>query len=58
MRIFLETVSVDEPSETAALEAVSGASTSPSLASKEGIGSLMSCRDAVLETTETADGFI
>ena len=56
MRIFLESAGADETRKAAALGAVSGVITGPSLASKEGIGSLTSHSDAVLEATDMVDG--
>ena len=56
MRIFLDTANADEIREAAKLGAISGATTNPSLASKEGIGTLTGYRDAVLEITDVVDG--
>ncbi len=56
MRIFLDTANADEIREAAKLGAISGVTTNPSLASKEGIGTLTGYRDAVLEITDVVDG--
>ena len=56
MCIFLDTAGADETRKAAALGAVSGVITRPSLASKEGVGSLTSHSDAILETTDMVDG--
>ena len=56
MRIFLDTANVDEIRESVRMGAISGVTTNPSLAAKEGIGTSSGYRDAVLEITELVDG--
>ncbi len=56
MRIFLDTANADEIREAAKLGAISGVTTNPSLASKEGIGALTGYGDAVLEIADVEDG--
>jgi transaldolase len=56
MRIFLDTANVDDIREAAKLGVVSGVTTNPSLASKEGIATAGAYRDAILEIAEIVDG--
>ena len=56
MRIFLDTANVDEIREAARMGAISGVTTNPSLAAKEGIGTSTGYREAVLEIAEIVDG--
>ena len=56
MRLFLDTANLDEIRQAAKLGAISGVTTNPSLASKEGIGTLGAYRDAVMRITEILDG--
>ena len=56
MRIFLDTANADEIRQATKLGVISGVTTNPSLASKEGIGTLKGYRDAVLEMTDVVDG--
>ena len=56
MQIFLDTASVDEVRQAARLGVLSGVTTNPSLAAKEGIGDLQEYRDAVLEIASIVDG--
>ncbi len=56
MRIFLDTANADEIRQATKLGVISGVTTNPSLASKEGIGTLKDYRDAVLEITDVVDG--
>ena len=56
MRIFLDTANVDEIREAARMGAVSGITTNPSLAAKEGIGTSGGYREAILEIAEIVDG--
>ena len=56
LRIFLDTANVDEIREAARMGAISGVTTNPSLAAKEGIGTSTGYRDAVLEIAEMVDG--
>ena len=56
MRIFLDTANVDEIRQAAKLGVISGVTTNPSLASKEGIGTANGYREAVLEITDVIDG--
>ena len=56
MRIFLDTANVDEIRQATRLGVVSGVTTNPSLASKEGIGTSNGYRDAILEIADIVDG--
>ena len=56
MRIFLDTANLEEIRQAAKLGVISGVTTNPSLAAKEGIGTADGYRDAVLEISETVDG--
>ena len=56
LRIFLDTANVDEIREAARMGAISGVTTNPSLAAKEGIGTSTGYREAVLEIAEIVDG--
>lgn len=56
MQIFLDTASVDEVRQAAKLGVLSGVTTNPSLAAKEGIGDFEEYRDAVLEIASIVDG--
>ena len=56
MRIFLDTANVDEIRQATKLGVVSGVTTNPSLASKEGIGTSNGYRDAILEIADIVDG--
>ena len=56
LRIFLDTANVDEIREGARMGAISGVTTNPSLAAKEGIGTSNGYREAILEITELVNG--
>ena len=56
MRIFIDTANVDEIREAARMGVISGVTTNPSLAAKEGIGTSSGYRDAVLEIADLVDG--
>ena len=56
MRIFLDTASVEEIRQAAKLGAISGVTTNPSLAAKEGIGTSTGYREAVLQITDLVNG--
>lgn len=56
MRIFLDTANVDEIRQAAKLGVISGVTTNPSLAAKEGIGTQGGYKKAVLEIAEIVDG--
>ncbi len=56
LRLFLDTANVDEIREAARMGAISGVTTNPSLAAKEGIGTPSGYRDAVLEIADIVDG--
>ena len=56
MRLFLDTASVKEIRQAAKLGDISGVTTNPSLAAKEGIGTPNSYRDAVLQIADFVDG--
>ncbi len=56
LRIFLDTANVDEIREAARMGAISGVTTNPSLAAKEGIGTPTGYREAILEIAEIVDG--
>ena len=56
MRLFLDSANVDEIRQASRLGAISGVTTNPSLASKEGIGTLDAYREAVMRITEIVDG--
>ena len=56
MRIFLDTANLDEIHQAARMGVVSGVTTNPSLAAKEGIGTIEKYREAVLEIADTVDG--
>ncbi|MBI4336397.1 MAG: fructose-6-phosphate aldolase [Chloroflexi bacterium] len=56
MRLFLDTANLDEIRQAARWGFISGVTTNPSLAAKEGIGDLGSYREAVLEITRLVDG--
>jgi transaldolase len=56
VRIFLDTASVEEIRQAAKLGAISGVTTNPSLAAKEGIGTSTGYREAVLQITDLVNG--
>ena len=56
MRIFLDTANVDEIRQAARMGVVSGVTTNPSLAAKEGIGTAANYREAILQITDIIDG--
>ena len=56
LRIFLDTANVDEVRQAARMGAISGVTTNPSLAAKEGIGTSAGYREAVLEIADIVDG--
>jgi transaldolase len=56
MRLFLDTANLHEICQAVALGVISGVTTNPSLAAKEGIGDLRTYRAAVLEIAELVDG--
>ena len=56
MRLFLDTASIDEIRQAARLGVISGVTTNPSLAAKEGIGDLKEYKAAVLEIASIVDG--
>ncbi len=56
MRIFLDTANIDEIRQAARLGVLSGVTTNPSLAAKEGIGDLENYKAAVLEIASIVDG--
>ncbi|MSQ32711.1 MAG: fructose-6-phosphate aldolase [Dehalococcoidia bacterium] len=56
MRIFLDTANLDELRKAARLGVVSGVTTNPSLAAKEGTGDLKSYRSVIQEIAGIIDG--
>ena len=56
MRFFLDTANVEEIRQAAKLGVISGVTTNPSLAAKEGIGTPSGYRDAILEIADIVDG--
>lgn len=56
MRIFLDTANLEEIRQGARWGVVSGVTTNPSLAAKEGIGALDDYRAAVMEICQLVDG--
>jgi len=56
MRIFLDTANVEEIREASKFGVVTGVTTNPSLASKEGISTANGYRDAILEIADIIDG--
>ena len=56
MRIFLDTANVEEVRQGVRWGVVSGVTTNPSLAAKEGIGEIGDYRQAVLEICQLVDG--
>ncbi len=56
MKIFLDTANIDEIREGAELGVVTGVTTNPSLAAKEGIGGRAGYRTAVQEIADIIDG--
>ena len=56
MRLFLDTANIDEIRKAAKVGAVSGVTTNPSLAAKEGVSTTESYRAAILEIAEIVDG--
>ena len=53
MRLSLDTANIDDIRQAVKLGAISGVTSDPSLASKEGTGTLSGHRDAVLEIAES-----
>ena len=56
MHIFLDTASVEEIRQASRLGVLSGITTNPSLAAKEGISDFRDYRDAILEIASIVDG--
>ena len=56
MKLFLDTANSDDIREAVQLGVLSGITTNPSLAAKEGIGDLASYKTAVLEIAAVVDG--
>jgi len=56
MQFFLDTASVEEISQASRLGVISGVTTNPSLAAKEGISDFSDYRAAVLEITSIVNG--
>lgn len=56
MQIFLDTASVEEIQQASRLGVLSGVTTNPSLAAKEGISDFSDYRDAILEIASIIDG--
>ena len=56
MKLFLDTANIDEIREGAELGIVTGVTTNPSLAAKEGIGGKEGYRAAVQEIADIIDG--
>ena len=52
MRLFLDTANIDEIEQGVRLGGISGVTTNPSLAAKEGIGDLGSYKNAILQIAE------
>ncbi len=56
MEIFLDTANLDEIHQALRLGVISGVTTNPSLAAKEGIGDLADYREAIQEIARLVDG--
>jgi len=56
MRLFLDTANLEEVRHGARLGVISGVTTNPSLAAKEGIGHLEGYREAVVQICQTVQG--
>ncbi|MSQ11261.1 MAG: fructose-6-phosphate aldolase [Dehalococcoidia bacterium] len=56
MKLFLDTANIQEVREAAALGAICGITTNPSLAAKENIGDLESYKSSILILTQLIDG--
>ena len=56
MKLFLDTANLEEVRQAAQLGVLSGVTTNPTLAAKEGIGDLQEYKNAVLEITRLVDG--
>lgn len=56
MEIFLDTANLDEIHQALRLGVISGVTTNPSLAAKEGIGDLVDYREAIQEIARLVDG--
>ena len=56
MRLFLDTANIDEIRKGAELGVITGVTTNPSLAAKEGIGQREGYRAAVQEIADIIDG--
>lgn len=56
MELFLDTANLEEIRQAAALGVISGVTTNPSLAAKEGIGDLEAYKSAVLEIARLVQG--
>ncbi|MFN3974657.1 MAG: fructose-6-phosphate aldolase [Dehalococcoidia bacterium] len=56
MELFLDTANLEEIRQAAALGVISGVTTNPSLAAKEGIGDLEAYKSAVLEIARLVKG--
>ena len=56
MKLFLDTANIDEIRKGAELGVISGITTNPSLAAKEGIGGAQGYRAAVQEIADIIDG--
>ena len=56
MHLFLDTANLDEVRQGADLGVISGVTTNPSLAAKEGIGDLENYKTSILEITRLIDG--
>lgn len=56
MKLFLDTANIQEIREAAALGAISGVTTNPSLAAKENIGDLETYKSAVLTIAKLVNG--
>jgi transaldolase len=56
VKLFLDTANIQEIREAAALGAISGVTTNPSLAAKENIGDLESYKTAILSITQIVSG--
>ena len=56
MKLFLDTANIDEIRQGAELGVISGVTTNPSLAAKEGIGGAAGYRAAVQEIADIIDG--
>ena len=56
MRLFLDTANEEEVKQGASLGVISGVTTNPSLAAKEGIGDLLSYKASILRIAQIIDG--